>query len=141
MLQVTPSIVIPEAELSERFVHGSGPGGQNINKVATAVQLRFAVNESRVLGEPIKRRLARIAGSRLTSDGVLVITARRFRTQEANRRDARTRLATLIRQAAQPPRRRRPTRPSTAAHERRLQHKARRGQVKRWRRRAAELDE
>ena len=133
MLQVAPGIDILEEELDERFIHGSGPGGQNVNKVATAVQLRFAVAGSHTLPPEVQQRLLRLAGSRATADGAVIITARRFRTQEANRRDARERLAALVARAAEEPRPRHATRPTRAAHERRLQGKARRGAVKRQR--------
>ena len=99
MLEITPDITIPDDELDERFIQASGPGGQNVNKVATAVQLRFQAARSRALPPEVRERLLRAAGSRLTTDGALVITARRFRTQEANRRDARARLAALIARA------------------------------------------
>ena len=133
MMQVAPGIAIPEEEIEERFVQSSGPGGQNVNKVATTVQLRFQVTGSPSLPPEVRRRLVRIAGRRVTADGVLVITARRFRTQEANRRDARARLAALVARALEEPRPRHATRPSRAARERRLQNKARRGAVKRHR--------
>ena len=133
MLQITPELAIPDDELDERFIQASGPGGQNVNKVATAVQLRFEAARSRVLPPEVRERLLHAAGSRLTADGAVLITARRFRTQEANRRDARARLAALIARAMQEPRPRRPTRPSRAAHERRLQEKAQRGAIKRQR--------
>ena len=133
MLQVTPDLAIPDDELDERFIQASGPGGQNVNKVATAVHLRFDAAGSRVLSPEVRERLLRTAGSRLTADGAVLITARRFRTQEANRRDARARLAALIARAVPEPRQRRPTRPSRAAHERRLQEKAQRGAIKRQR--------
>ena len=132
-MEITPDLVIPDHELDERFIQASGPGGQNVNKVATAVQLRFDAAGSRVLSPEVRERLLRAAGSRLTGDGAVLITARRFRTQEANRRDARARLAALIARAMQEPRPRRPTRPSRAAHERRLQEKAQRGAIKRQR--------
>ena len=133
MLEITPELAIPDDELDERFIQASGPGGQNVNKVATAVQLRFEAARSRVLPPEVRERLLRAAGSRLTADGALLITARRFRTQEANRRDARARLAALIARAVPEPRQRRPTRPSRAARERRLQEKAQRGAIKRQR--------
>src|SRR6187549_2095068 len=106
MIRITDTISIDEAELTESFVRASGPGGQNVNKVATAVQLRFDIPNSS-LPAPIRARLLRLAGSRLSADGVLTIDARRFRTQEQNREDARERLAALIRQAVEPPRPRR----------------------------------
>ena len=133
MVQVAPGVAIPEEELEERFIQSGGPGGQNVNKVATTVQLRFDAAGSRSLAPEVRQRLLRIAGTRVTSDGELVITARRFRTQEANRRDARARLAALVAQALAEPRPRHATRPTRAARERRLQDKARRATVKRRR--------
>ena len=133
MVQVAPGIGIPEDELDERFILSSGPGGQNVNKVATAVQLRFDVAGSPSLPPEVRQRLLRLAGSRVTADGTLVITARRYRTQEANRRDARARLAATIARALEPPRERHATGPSRGARERRLQDKTRRGAVKRQR--------
>ena len=133
MVQVAPGLAIPEDELDERFILAGGPGGQNVNKVATAVQLRFDVAGSPSLPPEVRQRLLRIAGARVTADGVLVMTARRHRTREANRRDARARLAALVARALQAPRPRHATRPTRAARERRLQDKARRGTVKRQR--------
>jgi ribosome-associated protein len=141
MLLVTPTLSIDEAELHESFVRASGPGGQNVNKVATAVQLRFDVRGSPSLPEPVRERLLKLAASRLTTEGTLIIEARRFRTQERNREDARARLAALIRQATVAPRMRRATKPSRAAKEKRLESKRRRGQVKQWRRSKAGGDE
>ena len=109
------SIIIPEVELSEQFIRSSGPGGQNVNKVSTAVELRFDVRHSPSLPAPVRARLARLAGHRLTKDGVLVIRADRFRTQEANRSDARDRLQQLVDQAAIEPKRRVKTRPTKAS--------------------------
>lgn len=131
MIRVTDAIGIDDGELHETFVRSSGPGGQNVNKVATAVQLRFDVRNSRSLGDAVRERLARLAGKRMTRDGVLVVECRRFRTRERNRRDARDRLCALIRKAAEPPRPRRETRPRPDAAERRLEAKRRRGAVKR----------
>lgn len=132
-LACTPEIAIDEAELSESFVRASGPGGQNVNKLSTAVQLRFDVRRSRALPDPVAVRLMRLAGRRLTDEGVLIITAQRFRTQERNRADARERLAALIAEAAVPPTPRRPTRPTLASKKRRLEEKGRRGATKRLR--------
>ena len=133
MIAITDGIGLGEDEIEESFIRASGPGGQNVNKVASAVQLRFDVRRSPSLPEPVRRRLERLAGSRLTQDGVLVITAQRFRSQERNRQDARDRLVALIRRAATPPRPRRATAPSAAARERRLDEKVRRGRLKRQR--------
>lgn len=130
MLFVTPEIQIDDSELEESFVRASGPGGQNVNKVATAVQLRFDLARSRALDDGVRQRLRAIAGTRVTSDGVLVVDARRHRTQAQNREDARLRLAELIRKAATPPKRRRKTKPGPAARERRIAAKARRGETK-----------
>ena len=130
MIEVTPSIQLDERELEERFILASGPGGQNVNKVSSAVQLRFDVRNSPSLPEAVKHRLKRLAGSRLTSEGVIVLTAQRFRDQPRNREDALERLLALIREAADIPRRRRPTRPTLASKTRRLEGKARRSGVK-----------
>ncbi len=133
MIPVTQSIAIDESEISESFIRGSGPGGQNVNKVATAVQLRFDVRNSPSLPGEVRARLERLAGRRLTADGVLVITAQRHRTQERNREDALERLLELIRQASERPKPRRATRPTLASKKRRLEAKSKRSQVKRLR--------
>ena len=134
MLQVTPDVRIEDSELEERFVRASGPGGQNVNKVATAVQLRFDAARSPALADDVRHRLRELAGTRMTDDGVLVIDARRFRTQAQNREDARERLASLIRRALTPPRRRRKTKPSRTSVEQRISSKKRRSETKRGRR-------
>jgi ribosome-associated protein len=131
MIQITPRIAIDESELSEDFLRASGPGGQNVQKVETAVQLRFDVRRSPHLPEPVRRRLERLAGHRLTKDGVLVITAQRHRTRERNREDALERLVALVREAAAPPPPpRRATKPSFGATQRRLAATARNARVK-----------
>jgi ribosome-associated protein len=133
MPKITDQISLDERELEERFVRASGPGGQNVNKVSTAVELRFDVVGSPSLPEGVRARLARLAGRRLSDEGILVIRADRFRTQERNREDARERLAELIRKATIVPKRRVPTKPSRASKERRRDDKKKRGRVKRLR--------
>jgi len=133
MIQVNEDIVLDENEIQEEFVRSSGPGGQNVNRVATAVQLRFDIVNSTCLPEDVRRRLLRLGGSRVTRDGVLVIDARRFRTQEQNRRDARERLVGLIRKAAQKPKPRRETKPSAASKRKRIEAKRRRSRIKQQR--------
>jgi ribosome-associated protein len=140
MIRVNAHISIDEREIEESFVRASGPGGQNVNKLSTAVQLRFDVRGSPSLPAAVRDRLERLAGSRLTRDGVLVITAQRHRTQGRNRRDALDRLVELIRSAAIAPRPRRPTRPSKASRERRVDSKKRRASVKRLRRTGPSFD-
>jgi ribosome-associated protein len=134
MIRVTPSINIAERELEEHFIRASGPGGQNVNKLASAVQLRFDVRRSPGLPADVRARLERLAGKRLTREGVLVINAERHRTQERNRQDARARLIELIRRAAVAPRPRRATKPTAASRERRLDSKKRRAAIKGLRR-------
>ena len=133
MIRVTDTINIDESELSESFVRSSGPGGQNVNKLSTAVQLRFDVRRSPSLPNDVAIRLYRIAGQRVTKDGVLVITAQRHRTQERNRADARERLIAMIHEAATPPAPRRPTKPTRASRRERLESKKRRSGIKRLR--------
>ena len=130
MISITDTIAIDDNELRFAFVRASGPGGQNVNKVATAVQLRFDAARCPSLPEDVRRRLLRLAGRRLTSEGQIVIDARRFRSQEQNRQDAIIRLMALIRQAAEAPKTRRRTRPGTAARERRLAAKKRQSRLK-----------
>lgn len=133
MIRITPTISIDEDELTEQFVRASGPGGQNVNKVATAVELRFNVDQSENLPEPVKARLKRLAGRRLTLEGEIIIKADRYRSQERNRADARERLLELVQKAAYQPRPRIKTRPPRAAKKRRLEAKSRRSHIKRLR--------
>lgn len=131
MLQVTRSIAIPEAELTESFMRASGPGGQHVNRADSAVELRFDIAASPSLPEPVRARALQRRDKRLTQDGVVVIKAQRFRDQARNREDARQRLVTLLAAAASPPKKRIPTRPTRASRKRRLDDKHRRGERKR----------
>jgi ribosome-associated protein len=133
MLRITPDIALDDSELEEQFVRASGPGGQNVNKVSTAVQLRFNVLASPSLPDDVRMRLVILAGNRITADGDLIITAQRYRTQAQNRADVREKLAALIRAATHRPKPRRKTRPSAASRRRRLETKRRRGETKRSR--------
>ncbi len=130
MIPITPTLALDETELHEEFIRASGPGGQNVNKVATAVQLRFDARHSPSLPEEVRARLIRLAGRRVNAEGMLIIEAQRFRTQERNRADVRARLIALIRQAAVKPKTRRQTKPARAAEQRRLDRKRRRSVVK-----------
>jgi len=132
-LEITPDLAIDESELEISFIQAGGPGGQNVNKVATAAQLRFDARQSLSLSNEIKARLQHLAGSRLTRDGVIVITARQHRTQDRNRQDAVARLLDLIRRASVRPVRRRATKPSAGERERRMEAKARRAGIKQGR--------
>ena len=130
MIRVTRTIALDESEIQESFIAASGPGGQNVNKVATAVQLRFDMANSPSMSDDVKMRLARIAGRRLTNDGVIVLVAQQFRSQDRNRQDALDRLIAMIQEAAVPPVPRRPTRPTLGSKKRRLESKTRRGAIK-----------
>jgi ribosome-associated protein len=132
-MRISPQIVIDERELDEQFVRASGPGGQNVNKVSTAVQLRFNVAASAALVPGVRERLLKLAGNRATTAGEIVIVAQRFRTQVQNRADARTRLAALILKAWLPPKLRRPTKPTAGSKRRRLESKQRLAKIKRLR--------
>lgn len=141
MIKIAPDIVIHEKELTFDFVRSSGPGGQNVNKVSTTVQLRFDVKASDGMPVEVKKRLKALAGKRITDDGILIIKAGRFRKQEQNRQDAVERLVRLIRAAAVKPKKRIKTRPSKAAKERKLSDKKHRGRVKKMRKKVTNADE
>jgi ribosome-associated protein len=133
MIEITPSIHINPSEIEEQFIRAAGPGGQKVNKTESAVQLKFNARFSRALSNAQFLRLKALVGRRMTDEGILIITARQFRTQELNRRDAMDRLIELIREAAQPPKYRRPTKPTKGAKKRRLEGKRRQGDIKKTR--------
>ena len=133
MIEITPTIAIEPSEIEEVFIRASGPGGQNVNKVSSAVQLRFDVRRSVAFPDDVRTRAERLAGRRLSKDGIIIITARRHRTQERNRADALDRLVDLLQRAARPPAPRKPTRPTAGARERRISAKTRRGALKKKR--------
>ena len=133
MIEITDRIAIAPREIEETFIRAPGPGGQNVNKLSTAVQLRFDLRHSPSLPDDVRARAERLAGKRLTKEGVIVITAARFRTQEQNRDDALARLTELLKKAARRPATRKPTRPTLGSKKRRLEGKTRRGSIKKLR--------
>lgn len=139
-MRITPTLSLDEKDLEERFVRASGPGGQNVNKVSTAVELRFDLSQGGGLPSAVRARLKAIAGRRMTDEGVLVIRAERFRTQERNREDARARLIDMIREALVPPKPRIATKPTKASRKRRLEAKGHRADVKKMRRSKPDFD-
>ena len=141
MIHITRTIAIDEGEIQQKFIRALGPGGQNVNKVATAVQLRFDVTNAPSLSDDVRKRLIYLAGRRITEEGVLIIEARRFRTQESNRLDAIGRLVELVRKASEKPKPRRKTKPTFASKRRRLETKHRRCETKRMRRSAPHLED
>jgi ribosome-associated protein len=141
MLEITNDISIDESEIQFGFIRSSGPGGQNVNKVASAVQLRFDAKRSASLPEDVRQRLLRLAGKRITEDGILIIEAKRYRSQERNRKDAIERLVGLVRKSAEKPKSRKKTKPTEASKRRRLEEKRHRSEIKRLRRSAPPPDE
>jgi len=133
MIRITNTFAIPESQIEENFIQSSGPGGQNVNKVATAVQLRFNINESQSLPKRVKQRLSRLARNRITTDGILIIESQEHRSQAKNRKTAREKFAQLIRKALKPPRKRKKTKPTRALNERRLESKHIRARKKKLR--------